>query len=536
MKKTFITLLFCLCSMFSFASTILIEGFEYANHDLGTPIGWQSDNQWLCGYLDKDHNRTAHTGNWYAFTNEDDSWMFMELYMSEQLRYRYSCWAVSDGSYQLEFWVGNSPTPEGMSQQFINVTVNSGNYELVEAYVETLSQNHQYIGIHAIAAEGAYHLTIDDVVVDMVDRYDMVVTPMELDTVLYPGDIITFSYSVHNTGYEPMHIFMSGLESDFFTNVQFTENGSNHSSFPTEPDQVVPCTCTTTLSPHAKPGSRVWLDIMFTVSCDCITRMATIWVTVLGEVDQFPLEAHFDHPDFLHHGWIVMDDSQPKWEWIDEGDGGITPYDNSPGMLGFKASEENDNSLIVSPKLKLNDTNNQVRMHLYRTNSSGNDSRVNVYLSPDMSLREATLLETFHRNTSLSPTTETSGWYECNVNFDSPEATGFIILEAVGDQGEDLFVDEILISNEPLPVTTTVSEQDTEATVSITPNPANDHVLIRANELSTVEVRDVLGRTLQHKDCEGDFTELMLNELNPGVYFISVTSTRGTSTHKIIKR
>ena len=281
MKKTILTLLICFFASCSFANTLLIEGFEYANHDLGIPVGWQSDNQWLCGFMDKDHNRTAHTGNWYAFTTEDDSWMYMELFMSDQLKFRYSCWAVSDGSFQLEFWGGDAPTPEGMKQRFINATVNSNEYELIEEYVENLSQDYQYIGIHAIATEGAYHLTIDDIIVDMVDRYDMIVDPYEIDTVMYPGSTITFNYQVHNTGYEAMHIYMNAINSDYFSNIQFTEDGFNYSSFPTEPDQVVQCSCTATLSPNIKPGNRVWLDIMFTVTCDCITRMATIWVDVI---------------------------------------------------------------------------------------------------------------------------------------------------------------------------------------------------------------------------------------------------------------
>ena len=58
----------------AFAGSILIEGFEYANHDFVKPIGWVcDDDSWLCGYLEKDHNRIPHTGNWYAFSNADDS-------------------------------------------------------------------------------------------------------------------------------------------------------------------------------------------------------------------------------------------------------------------------------------------------------------------------------------------------------------------------------------------------------------------------------------------------------------------------------
>lgn len=73
MKNLFLTLLVCLTTT-AFADIILTEGFEYANHDLETPVGWTSDDgSWICGYLEKDHNRVAHTGNWYAFNNAEDA-------------------------------------------------------------------------------------------------------------------------------------------------------------------------------------------------------------------------------------------------------------------------------------------------------------------------------------------------------------------------------------------------------------------------------------------------------------------------------
>ena len=64
MKKLFTMLLLCLTVGFASAGNILNESFEYANHDLESPVGWNcNDNSWLCGYLEKDHNRIPHTGN-----------------------------------------------------------------------------------------------------------------------------------------------------------------------------------------------------------------------------------------------------------------------------------------------------------------------------------------------------------------------------------------------------------------------------------------------------------------------------------------
>ena len=115
MKKYLLSLLIALIASPAMAGSILIEGFEYANHDLERPIGWSSDNNaWLSGYLEKDHNRIPHSGNWYAFSNADDAWMFMQLYLIPTMQYRVTCWAISDGSCQLEFWAGSSPAIDDM--------------------------------------------------------------------------------------------------------------------------------------------------------------------------------------------------------------------------------------------------------------------------------------------------------------------------------------------------------------------------------------------------------------------------------------
>lgn len=282
MKKTLLTLLICMIASLSFADSVLIEGFEYGNHDLEPPVGWVSDNNsWICGFQEKDHNRIPHSGNWYAFTVADDSWMFIELYMSVELKYRYNFWGISDGTYDVEFWAGSGPSTDEMTTLLFSKTVNSGDYQRFSEYIETIAVNYQYFGIHAIAHEGAYHLTIDDIQVDMVGKYDMEVNPIRFDAYMMPGEQITIEYDVQNTGYEDLHVYMTPY-TDFFNSISFTEDGFNYSSFPTVANQVVHCTCTATLNPDIELGTLCWMDIMFTVSCDCVTRMATLWV-IAGE-------------------------------------------------------------------------------------------------------------------------------------------------------------------------------------------------------------------------------------------------------------
>jgi hypothetical protein len=288
MKKILFTLLICLIASFSFAESVFMEGFEYGNHDLEVPVGWVcNDNSWLAGFQEKDHNRIPHEGNWYAFTDADESWMFMEFFMSSELKYRYHFWGISDGEYDVEFWAGSGPSTSEMTTLLMTRTVNGGEYEHFSEYIETVATNYQFFGIHAIAHEGAYHLTIDNVYIDLVGKYDMEVTPMTFDTYMMPGDQITIEYDVQNTGYEDLTIYMTPY-TDYFSNISFTVDGNTYSPFPTVPNQVVHCSCTATLNPGLALGTRCWIDIMFTVSCDCVTRMATLWVTVGEDTTEVP--------------------------------------------------------------------------------------------------------------------------------------------------------------------------------------------------------------------------------------------------------
>ncbi|MBQ3710566.1 MAG: T9SS type A sorting domain-containing protein [Bacteroidales bacterium] len=281
MKKLLLILVIGLQPVFSFASGILFESFEYANHDMTSPIGWTCDDQsWLCGHFDKDHNRTAHAGDWYAFTNADDSWMFMELFLSSQLKYRFSSWVISDGAYELEFWAGTEDNAEHMDQLLFTVTVDEGNYNKVSAYIETITADYPYFGIHAVASEGAYHLTIDEVSVDMVSKYDFQATPTTIQTSLYPGEQIVFRFDVQNLGYEPIDVIFSPSY-EYFTDIHFTVEGTPCTVFHLEPDETKQVITEATLLPTVAVGSTCWLDIMLVLDCNCATSMTTLLVDVI---------------------------------------------------------------------------------------------------------------------------------------------------------------------------------------------------------------------------------------------------------------
>ena len=279
MRRFVITLLILFAATVSYADSVLIEGFEYGNHDGETPIGWNvANNSWAAGYLEQDHNRIPHSGNWYAYTNSAESWMFMEIYMSQQLKYRFSLWAISDGDFQLEIWAGNNPYPSAMTQLMLNEIVSSGSYEKFSAYIDELASDYQYFGIHAVSGYDDYILTIDDIEVNLVGKYDITVTPANYYTIAEPGSQVEFSCTFTNLGYEPANVFIT-YNSEYFSGVQLFIDGTAHTSFHAEPNESVDFTGVATLTPNMVTGEVGFVDIMFTLDCDCATTMFTLWAT-----------------------------------------------------------------------------------------------------------------------------------------------------------------------------------------------------------------------------------------------------------------
>ena len=528
MKKTLFTFLACLVASFAYAGSILIEGFEYANHDETSPIGWTcDDDSWLCGFHEKDHNRIPHTGNWYAFSNADESWMYMPLYLIPSMRYRFTCWAISDGSFQLEFWAGGSPDPNGMTVNLMSVTVESGAYEKFSAYVQTIPAGCNYVGVRAVAGSGATYLTIDDVEIDMVEEYDFAVHEVNNDTVLYPGTQATFHYYVENLGYTYLYMHMSPSY-EYFEDIEFYHNGQTGTNFYIYPDETVYVTATATLRPDIAPGTISWLDIVFTIPCDCATGLATFWVTPLGTVDEFPLREHFDDLSHQRKGWVVTGNNPVRWEWATDA------IEEENGLMTFRASETDGTSLLFSPKVLLNESDNLIRLQLYRTaEMPDKDDRINVYYNTGMTLLGADLIGTLHRGINRAPIADEEGWYEYDLNFNCDNPEGFLILQAVGDMGSDLYIDEILIDNTPLAIP---ENGHNTANVSVFPNPTSKYATITAEGLQQVVLMDETGRRIKSLNAQGDSLQMDLETLPNGLYFIMAITNDGTRTLTLAKQ
>lgn len=284
MKKLCLTILVSLIVNTGLAQTVLNEGFEYGNHDGETPVGWIcEDASWLCGYQVKDHNRTPHEGSWYAYTNADESWMFLPMYISQPLKYRFSYWAISDGSYTLEFWAGNRATIDDMTELLCAVNVDSGAYENFDAYIDAIGASYDFIGIRAIASEGAYHLSIDDIQIKQIVQYSFEALPAENDTTMTAGAEFTFHFKFRNDGYEsPLKVYITP-HTEYFTDINFYINGELTTVFYINQDETIAIRGTAKLRSDIEPGTLCWFDVLFSIDCGCATAMYTYWATVVTE-------------------------------------------------------------------------------------------------------------------------------------------------------------------------------------------------------------------------------------------------------------
>ena len=69
--------------------------------------------------------------------------------------------------------------------------------------------------------------------------------------------------------------------------------------------------------------------------------------------------------------------------------------------------------------------------------------------------------------------------------------------------------------------------------IMISPNPANDYILISgANELISVEVFDLAGKLIM----TSNLSLIDLASLKNGIYLIKITDLNGISNHKLVKQ
>lgn len=279
MKKLLFILLICFTVCYAYSESIFQDGFEYANTEGEVPVGWTSpENGWICGKFEQDHNCKPHSGNWYIYSQDEESWLFLRADALFGLHYNLSFWAISEGAFQMEICYGNNPNPESMSGWIAEpFEISNDNYQQFCTEYELYENYDLYIGFHAISLGGTA-LCIDDVNIDQMHQYDFVVKSITTDTIdLAYGESANFKFSVFNTGYDQETLVLSS-SSEMFCGTQYFINGEAVNRFDIEPNETIVVDVISTLIDQEIPYSYAWLDVIVGSTHNCNTGMASFFV------------------------------------------------------------------------------------------------------------------------------------------------------------------------------------------------------------------------------------------------------------------
>jgi hypothetical protein len=86
--------------------------------------------------------------------------------------------------------------------------------------------------------------------------------------------------------------------------------------------------------------------------------------------------------------------------------------------------------------------------------------------------------------------------------------------------------------------TTTGLNSYLENNISLYPNPANDYIDVRVDELNVtnMEVYDVYGKLINTVNVINNPTRINVSGLATGMYFVRVTTEQGVATKSFIKK
>ncbi|MBO6025920.1 MAG: T9SS type A sorting domain-containing protein [Bacteroidales bacterium] len=459
MKKLFFTLSALVISTVTFAQIIVNEGFETGNTVGEAPVGWICpDNGWKAGITIPDDNeargRKPHTGDWYMYaTYNTDVWIYKEINATAGNYYRvsfwYSTWHVDH--FNLEVKAGASANASAMTVTVMpDFIIDNEEWEQASAVFQATSSGNFYVGFHSVATNMPWYLSIDDVVIEQTAQYNFNLEQLTADTSVYFGESAYLRFLLSNTGEQ--------ADTYQFTNtsslpVEFYQNGSQVSQVNLAYNTSVELVAKATLPMDLTNNQELHVTFDVTSAHSAPTQSADFTITALAPINSFPLMEGFDGTTFPPAGWLnVATNGTYVYERKTSNDWpACTPHDETAGMARYfsYSAPAGWTCSLISPKLQLNNTDNNVRYWIFRNfnNNINRPDRINVYYSPTTNKADGTLLGTVHRNTMMEPVVgEVSDWYEYSYTFDSPEGYGFVIFEAESGYGWNLCIDDIYIN------------------------------------------------------------------------------------------
>ncbi|HOH21914.1 MAG TPA: fibronectin type III domain-containing protein [Bacteroidales bacterium] len=415
-------------------TTPFYYGFENGTHGAPVDICFTQESvsgtsAWTFNKTETGYNRTPRSGEFNAYLRySNNRWLFTEVDLQPGL-HEFGIYARQDMSSgaTLTVKMGTAATATAMDDGITiidQVSVVSGDYQNFSSLFMVDTAGIYVIGINATLTGTPWYISIDDI------SLESITCPKPTSVTVNSVALSTANITIVPYGNETSWIveYKKSTEETWtvrtVTNPTVNLTGLSHS---TVYDLRVKAACAA--DDHSKYLTTQFATIYQVPFFEPFATASTptAWTNV--KVDQVTSAAGIF--DFVDIG--SSPSCSPK-------DG---PYMARFNNWNYGTGTTGD---LITPQINGIGAGSLIKFWMYRDGGySSNVEGIRVMVNNAPTSEDATLLNTIHRSTNLSPTVSTAGWYQYIVRVPS---TGFnrVIFEGFSAYGNNMYIDEIEVT------------------------------------------------------------------------------------------
>jgi hypothetical protein len=412
------------------------------------PGGWTALNvnadayTWITGPTIPNSSPNSLYIRWNGSAAMND-WVFtpavsLTAGISYTFEYKYN----TGGGYteKLAFAYGNAPSVAGMTTPLWSADITNTAYITRKEVIIPETTGTYYFGWHAFSAADTYYIILDDIsmyVTPPTPNPAVLVSPFDGGST-WGSVVLNWSAGVTPPAVSTYRVLFAA-----------------HTPLVDPTDQVQNTSATSYPAGALANGTYYWKIIPHNGDGDA-TGCPTWSFTVINDptVISFPYSESFD-ATFPPPGWAnIATVNEYVWEQVTVGSNPTCSPNTGADMLMFNSFDAPVGSfaILASPPLTLPGNDYQVSFWFYRSADWTNHDLVNVYLNTAQNLSGTpTLLGTVNRYLTYDPVVASVGWYKYTFNFPTGSAGAghYVIFEADGEYGDNMFLDDVSVKQQP---------------------------------------------------------------------------------------
>jgi subtilisin family serine protease len=282
------------------------------------------------------------------------------------------------------------------------------------------------------------------------------------------------------------------------------------------------------------------------IECDYINNQRVSRFRILDYFSTLPYSEDFENMRIDSSEWFVRNpDGSTTWDTIPTAGLPSGNYSATMQLYNYPGSKQLDDLISTQISLPLQDSL-FLRFDLaYQMIVTAIADTLTISISEDCGDSFTEIykkggedLETNDTLTSNFVPKYSSHWRREYVDITAHAGNDVIIqFQSYNKSGNNLYLDNIWVYEGAEPVST--KEYNIEA-FKIYPNPTSNiiNIDLAENEFnkSTIEVIDLLGKTIKSFNVHNKLVTIDMNSYSTGIYFIKFTNQLGSKTQKIIKQ